>query len=347
MTMHPACTPVTEQTTEKASCGSILSRLRTLLVVICATVLPLLPGGATHADEQLRIAREMIQVLDAYAVYKMGQFDEAFERYRVLAEAGNRQGMLNIGNMYSAGLSVGKNPTEALLWYQRAADAGDPIGQFEVARAYEHGLGTQADPQQADYWYQLAAENDNSDAQWVLGKRLYDRASRLDGLSWIRTAARTGDHPSARLFLAELNGSQVTAVPDQQQRDVITDHLQQIDKAARAKNALGVIAQIDAEARIRVRLPNQEAWTTLSRDELQALWQAAFDQVDKYWQIRSTPDFLLAEDRILVFSQITETLTSASTTRTLLLDERATYRIDGSQAQVESLWLNISETPQW
>ena len=347
MTMHPACTPVTEQTTEKASCGSILSRLRTLLVVICATVLPLLPGGATHADEQLRIAREMIQVLDAYAVYKMGQFDEAFERYRVLAEAGNRQGMLNIGNMYAAGLSVGKNPTEALLWYQRAADAGDPIGQFEVARAYEHGLGTQADPQQADYWYQLAAENDNSDAQWVLGKRLYDRASRLDGLGWIRTAAQTGDHPSARLFLAELNGSQVTAVPDQRQRDVITAHLQQIDKAARAKNALGVIAQIDAEARIRVRLPNQEAWSTLSRDELQALWQATFDQVDKYRQIRSTPDFLLVEDRILVFSQITETLTSAGTTRTLLLDERATYRIDGSQPQVESLWLNISETPQW
>lgn len=42
-------------------------------------------------DEQTRIAREMIQVLDAYAVYKMGDFDEAFERYRRLAEAGNRR----------------------------------------------------------------------------------------------------------------------------------------------------------------------------------------------------------------------------------------------------------------
>lgn len=347
MPIHSARTPVPQLTSARASPGSILSRLRTLLIVSSATVLPLLPGAASHADEQMRIAREMIQVLDAYAVYKMGQFDEAFTRYLALAQAGNRQGMLNIGNMYAAGLSVDTNPAEALLWYQRAADAGDPIGQFEVARAYEQGLGTPADAHQADYWYQVAAENGNTDAQWLLGKRLFEQNSRLDGLIWIRTAARAGDHPSARLFLAELDGTQATAAPDQPQRDAITAHLKQVDKAASAQDALGVIAQVDARARIRVRLPNQEAWKTLTRDELQGLWQATFDQVDEYRQVRSTPDFLLADDRILVFSQITETLTGGSMTRTLLIDERATYRIDEDQARVESLWLNISEAPQW
>ena len=40
---------------------------------------------------QEQIAREMIQVLEAYAVYKMGDFDEAYSRYLTLAEAGNRQ----------------------------------------------------------------------------------------------------------------------------------------------------------------------------------------------------------------------------------------------------------------
>ena len=72
-------------------------------------------------DEQTRIAREMIQMLDAYAVYKMGDFDEAFERYRRLAEAGNRQGMLNLGNMHAAGLGTRTDLGQALSWYQRAA----------------------------------------------------------------------------------------------------------------------------------------------------------------------------------------------------------------------------------
>ena len=33
-------------------------------------------------DERTRVARGMSQVLDAYAVYKMGDFDEAFELFQ-------------------------------------------------------------------------------------------------------------------------------------------------------------------------------------------------------------------------------------------------------------------------
>jgi len=52
-----------------------------------------------------------------------------------------------------------------------------------------------------------------------------------------------------------------------------------------------------------LRLPNQESLDHSQQGRLQALWQATFDQVDKYWQFRSTPDFLLAEDRIYGVSQ--------------------------------------------
>ena len=127
----------------------------------------------------------MIQVLDAYAVYKMGDFDEAFERYRQLAEAGNRQGMLNLGNMYAAGLGSAADLEQALAWYQRAADAGDAIGMYEVARAHDLGLGTEADPDQAVQWYRRAAEQDNAEAQWTLGERLYKQGQHSAGLSWI------------------------------------------------------------------------------------------------------------------------------------------------------------------
>jgi tetratricopeptide (TPR) repeat protein len=148
-----------------------------LVNVLLGTLLstPLSAGD----DEQTRIAREMIQVLDAYAVYKMGDFDEAFERYRQLAEAGNRQGMLNLGNMYAAGLGSAADLEQALAWYQRAADAGDAIGMYEVARAHDLGLGTEADPDQAVQWYRRAAEQDNAEAQWTLGERLYKQGQQI------------------------------------------------------------------------------------------------------------------------------------------------------------------------
>lgn len=162
--------------------------MRHLACLLLGTLLstPLSAGD----DEQTRIAREMIQVLDAYAVYKMGDFDEALERYRQLAEAGNRQGMLNLGNMYAAGLGTAADLKQALTWYQRAADAGDAIGMYEVARAHDLGLGTEADPDQAAQWYRRAAEQDNAEAQWTLGERLYKQGQHSDGLSWIRAAAR-------------------------------------------------------------------------------------------------------------------------------------------------------------
>ncbi len=127
---------------------------------VAVSILVLLPHAA-HSDEseqQLGVAREMVRVLEAYAVYKMGQYDLAFERYQALAEAGSHQGMYNLANMYAAGLGVEQSDAEAFRWYLKAAQAGNRLSMEEVARAYADGTGIEANPIQAHHWQARAAE---------------------------------------------------------------------------------------------------------------------------------------------------------------------------------------------
>ena len=111
---------------------------------------------AEPADDQMRVARDMIRVLEAYAVYKMGQYDLAFERYIALAEDGNRQGMLNAANMYSEGKGVKQSDSNAFQWYLRLAESGDRIGIEETAKAYRTGTGVKEDAERARYWEERA-----------------------------------------------------------------------------------------------------------------------------------------------------------------------------------------------
>lgn len=131
-----------------------------------ATVLAVLVFMASHtttaqaSDDQIRVARDMIRTLEAYAVYKMGQYDLAFERYLALAEDGNRQGMLNVANMYSEGKGIEQSDSNAFSWYLRAAEVGDRNAMGQVASAYLKGKGVQEDTERARYWEMRARAGD-------------------------------------------------------------------------------------------------------------------------------------------------------------------------------------------
>jgi TPR repeat protein len=129
--------------------------LKAMALVVLIALVPS-TTQAQPADDQTRVARDMIRVLEAYAVYKMGQYDLAFERYIVLAEDGNRQGMLNVANMYAAGKGVEQSHTNAFQWYLRQAESGDRFGIAETAKAYRTGTGVQEDVEQARYWEEQA-----------------------------------------------------------------------------------------------------------------------------------------------------------------------------------------------
>lgn len=177
-------------------------------------------GGNENGDQD-QVARDMIRVLNAYVVYKMGQYESAFEQYLELAEEGSRQGMLNVANMYAQGQGVEQNQEKAFQWYLRAADSGDSISMVEVAMAYEEGRGAVLDKNEALRWYRRAAEAGNSDARWRLGKNLYEQERIAEGLCLITMAATSGQ-PSAQQFLAGLANS-LPAAPGRRESDTCVE----------------------------------------------------------------------------------------------------------------------------
>jgi TPR repeat protein len=66
--------------------------------------------------------------------------------------------------MYDSGISIDKNPREAVYWYRRAADQGYAPAQNNLGVLYDQGVGVPKDPEQAMRWYRLAAEQGDGSA---------------------------------------------------------------------------------------------------------------------------------------------------------------------------------------
>ncbi|MDX1634254.1 MAG: tetratricopeptide repeat protein [Marinobacter sp.] len=293
-------------------------------------------------DQQTEVAREMIQVLDAYTVYKMGQFELAFERYLKLARAGSRQGMLNVGNMYAQGLGVPQSHENALYWYRKSAEAGDAISMAEVARAYEEGLGVAPDPELAMSWYRRSAEKDNPDAQWVVGRAMYQQGQHQEGLAWIRKAAQQGGQPSAQQFLAGLS---TTAAGDSaltaERRDAVLATLARMDLAIQRGQPEEMLALLAPDADIRVRLPDANAWQTLNRAELVALWQATFDRAQDYRYQRLAPELSRGGELVRADSLIREWFGTGPDAPQLEILEVAELEVIDGKALIQRLQLDI------
>lgn len=296
-----------------------------------------------NSDAQDRVARDMVSVLEAYAVYKMGQFDEAFDRYLVIAESGNTQGMLNVANMYAAGEGTEQSHEKALSWYRKAAEAGDANGMFEAARAHEKGLGTETDPARARHWYEQAAESGNAEAQHALGMHLIEQGDESGGLAWLHRAATQHDHPASRRYLAVRRGDDDAATRPvaEGNRNAVIKALTTMTEAAAARNAAGIMAHVAADARIRVRLPNGNGWDELNRDELGALWQETFNRAQDYKISRRDTAMQRRAAGIRVTSQLDEQLAPGPDGQQLAIDETAIFRIDHGRAVIHDLSLDI------
>lgn len=136
-----------------------MQRLSVTKQILSITLVLFLSGEVAHGNEknqQLRVAREMIGLLEAYAVYKMGQYDLALERFQTLADKGSVKAMYNLGNMYADGLGVEADHAKAFAWHLKAAKAGDKLSMEAVAEALDDGEGVSMSPQQASYWRSLA-----------------------------------------------------------------------------------------------------------------------------------------------------------------------------------------------
>lgn len=176
------------------------SALRTTLVV-GASALALLPGGAW--SEERDTARDAVTNLEAYAVYKMGQYDKAREIWEALAAKGNTTALINLANLFQQGQGVTEDQKKALALVEKAAELGDARAQYELGIAYEKGGVIARDIEKAGSWLKKSAEQNYGDGQFAYGVLLatgrgkgLDKATpteKAEALEWLNKAAANGN----------------------------------------------------------------------------------------------------------------------------------------------------------
>jgi TPR repeat protein len=93
---------------------------------------------------------------DADAALMRGDFASALSLLRPLAEQGNADAQISLGNMHFEGNGVPLNTAEAVKWYTLAADHGNANAQMTLGFLYEYGDAVPQDYVQAYKWFALA-----------------------------------------------------------------------------------------------------------------------------------------------------------------------------------------------
>lgn len=110
-----------------------------------------------------------------------------------LAEAGDADAQLALGQMYEDGRGGRPDYPAAADWYARAARQGLPLAQHRLGQLYERGLGVARDYGAAAGWYRRAAEQGLDVAQYRLGyfyeKGLGVRRDVNQAVAWYERAA--------------------------------------------------------------------------------------------------------------------------------------------------------------
>jgi TPR repeat protein len=107
----------------------------------------------------------------AYGAYQRGYYVTAFREAmaRVKANEQDAPAMTLIGQLYSEGLTVKRDPTEAARWFKLASDRGDRQATFQLAVAAFEGSGIAKDKAYAKQLFEKAAAQGHPGALYNLG----------------------------------------------------------------------------------------------------------------------------------------------------------------------------------
>lgn len=145
---------------------------------------------------------EAVQSLEAYAKYKMAEYEAAKDIWLKLAEKDNTSALINLANLYEQGQGVERDLEVSVDYLTRAANLNDIRGQFQLGMAYEKGLGVERDLKQAAYWFEQAAKQGDEQSQFNLGVMLATNfgqglmtssiEQRQQALMWLKKADSEG-----------------------------------------------------------------------------------------------------------------------------------------------------------
>ncbi len=106
---------------------------------------------------------------DGLAAFNRGDYQQAFNLWKPLAEAGDAKARYNLGLLFQKGLGVEKNLQQARLLFEAAAKQGDADAQYQIGYIFYQGLGVFRSNKEALYWWRKAAAQNHPRAQYNLG----------------------------------------------------------------------------------------------------------------------------------------------------------------------------------
>jgi len=122
----------------------------------CRAKAPDTDTDTTSASVEI-VPKTELEVADKKYVDK--DFLGAYTGYLKLAQQGNVNAEIQVGDMFFSGVGIVKDYSKAVYWYKKAAESGDNAAKKKVGIMYEIGLGVERSQSEADAWYKRAKEN--------------------------------------------------------------------------------------------------------------------------------------------------------------------------------------------
>lgn len=173
-----------------------------LVVLAWACMLLLCVSFSTGAD-----------LKSAKRAYEQKEFAGALKELTPLAEQGNADAQLLLGEMYMKGQGVVKDSEQARKWFRRSGEQGNADAQFFLGAMY---LLPGKDIIQGVKWLRLSAEQGQQDAQLLLGKAYLQGAKDVprdpvQAEMWLQLAAKD----NLEFYETELMSAEKQMTPDQ------------------------------------------------------------------------------------------------------------------------------------
>lgn len=148
----------------------------------------------------MSIQDEIEKAIKEHELYSVAEWlptdwEQAFNQYLPMAEAGDAKAQFNVGYCYARGDVMDQDFEKAFQWYQKAADKGDPRAHYNLSLMYERGESVIADAIKAKELFNRAIE---------LGD---DRPQNRTALSNAKEALKRGDRDKARAMFSMVAAS--------------------------------------------------------------------------------------------------------------------------------------------
>jgi uncharacterized protein len=129
--------------------------------------------------------------------YKAGDYTEALNIFRPLAERGHGMAQFQLGKMYDYGQGVGADKARAVAWWRKALEQRDGEVHARLSTWYGVDLrGVVPDHGRAAAWWLKAAKQGDAEAQYNIGNMHYNgqgvTQDYAQAAEWWRMAAEQG-----------------------------------------------------------------------------------------------------------------------------------------------------------